>query len=271
MPVSVIFAEEAPSFSVGGDQESFEEKGTAYGSYVATEIDTAVRAASAATVTSAATSRTLYRQSISYESKGAGVWDFTIPYGPHETKNADDTPEAEFSFDIGTENTKIFTSLATVNKYPALTAPDLKGAINWNGKEAEGVDIMIPKCSLSYKQIIADSTFDATYRRNLSLLVGKVNDGTWEGYSAGELLLTSVSGSFRFKNTDWEISFNIAVSENKSGLSIGAITGITKKGWDYLWVKHKKKIDGDAKFVLEPEYVYVEQVYEYGDYSILPI
>lgn len=53
---------------------------------------------------------------------------------------------------------------------------------------------------------------------------------------------------------------------------MGNITGISKKGWEYLWVRYVDAEDAAAKaFVKKPQAVYVERVYEEGDFSGLGI
>jgi hypothetical protein len=51
---------------------------------------------------------------------------------------------------------------------------------------------------------------------------------------------------------------------------MGDITGIDKKGWEYLWVRYQDAEDADV-LVKQPAAVYVEQVYPYGDFSLLGI
>ncbi len=51
---------------------------------------------------------------------------------------------------------------------------------------------------------------------------------------------------------------------------IGSITGIQKRGWEYLWVRYADAEDGDV-LVKRPVSAYVEQVYEYGNFRQLAI
>ena len=71
---------------------------------------------------------------------------------------------------------------------------------------------------------------------------------------------------------DWEISFRFAASPNVTGLTIGEMTGIDKKGWEYLWVRYADAEDATAKALVKlPIAAYVEKVYEEGDFSQLGI
>ena len=46
----------------------------------------------------------------------------------------------------------------------------------------------------------------------------------------------------------------------------------SKEGWQYLWVRYRDKDDQAAKeLIKDPIAAYVEQVYQYGDFSGLGI
>jgi len=102
-------------------------------------------------------------------------------------------------------------------------------------------------------------------------LTGKVNDAAFKGLAAGECLFLGASGSKRGEE-DWEITFRFAASLNRTGISVGSITGIAKKGWEYLWVRYADVEDaGSNTLVKQPVAAYVEQVYEYGNFAALGI
>ena len=48
------------------------------------------------------------------------------------------------------------------------------------------------------------------------------------------------------------------------------IVGVDKKGWEYLWVRYADAEDQNV-LVKKPIAVYVERVYEEGDFSLLGI
>lgn len=270
MAVTYDLKMEGPNLVVGGDNESAELVGIARGDYDSTTVWTAIAASAPTTYVSPATGRTLYRQSINLDHKALGVWEFSIPFGPREAKNAANNPPPVISFEISTETQKVTHYLEVVNSYPAGTAPDLKGAINFNGKEVEGVEVDVPTITLNFEQVVADSVIDADKIKEIARMAGKINDDTWYGFDAGELKFKGCSGTSRFENSDWKLNFSFAVSENATGIAVGPITGIVKKGWHYLWTKYKKLMDG-ANLVSEPEAVYVGKVLKEADYDDLPI
>ncbi|MBN4052529.1 hypothetical protein JYT82_00275 [bacterium AH-315-K20] len=105
----------------------------------------------------------------------------------------------------------------------------------------------------------------------LFALTGKVNNGVFRGFAAGECLFLGASGSKR-SDSDWEISFRFAASPNATNLTVGDITGIAKKGWEYLWVRYADAVDDTAKaLVKKPSAAHVEQVYDSGNFAALGI
>jgi hypothetical protein len=59
-------------------------------------------------------------------------------------------------------------------------------------------------------------------------------------------------------------------SPNRTGITVGDITGISKKGWEYLWVRYADSEDAAAKAIVKkPVAAYVEKVYEVGDFGMI--
>ena len=53
---------------------------------------------------------------------------------------------------------------------------------------------------------------------------------------------------------------------------MGDITGIDKKGWEYLWVQYADDVDAVKKqLIKKPVAVYIEKVYESALFSALGI
>lgn len=101
-------------------------------------------------------------------------------------------------------------------------------------------------------------------------LTGKTNDAAWRGFAAGEVLFQGVSGSYRSGDDVVELTFRFAASPNRTNINVGGITVSSKKGWDYMWVRYADNVDGD-NIVKQPVAVYVERVYEEGDFGGLGI
>jgi hypothetical protein len=176
--------------------------------------------------------------------------------------------QSSYSFDTGGGNQKITQSLETVGSYGD-DPPDFQGAIGVNNDSVEGTDITIPVYNFKETHYIPVALITAAYKATLFYLTGKVNAAPFKGFAPGEVLFMGASGSQRGQE-DWEITFSFAASPNAVGLTMGDITGIDKKGWEYLWVRYQDAEDEDV-LVKQPAAVYVEQVYPYGDFSLLGI
>ncbi len=220
----------------------------------------------------------LIRKSITLEpvcidtaNLGACIWEVTVQYGEKDRPESGDP--STFSFDTGGGTQHVTQSLQTVNRYAPTgkTAPDFHGAIGVTHDNVEGVDITVPVYHFSETHYLADSQVTLAYRGTLFGLTGKVNNAAFKGLAAGECLFLGASGSKRGAD-DWEITFRFAASPNRTGITVGEITGIDKAGWEYLWVRYTDAEDATAKAIVKkPVAAYVEKVYEEGDFSALGI
>ena len=229
-----------------------------------TEDDAAVRALVEATIP--AIYAGLVYQSYHIAHQGGGVWEVSVRYGQREPK---ETGQSSFTFETSGGTTHITQSLETMGRYGAAPIPDFKGAIGVSTDSVEGTDITVPVYQFTETHYLPVATVTSTYKAILFHLTGRVNDAPFKGFAAGEVLFLGASGSQRGVD-DWEISFRFAASPNATGLVVGDITGIDKGGWEYLWVRYADAEDADT-LVKQPVAVYVERVYEYGDFSLLGI
>ena len=197
---------------------------------------------------------------------GIGKWACTVRYVTPEFEVGDSV----FVFDTGGGTQHITQSLDTVGYYGVVGfTPSNKGAIGVTPDGVEGVDIVVPVYRFSEMHWLSAAFVDAAYRATLFDLTGKVNNASWNGFAAGEVLFEGAAGSKRGTG-DWEIAFRFAASPNVTGLAVGDITGIDKKGWEYLWVRYVDGVDAAAKAPIRtPKYAYVEKVYEERDFSAL--
>jgi hypothetical protein len=216
----------------------------------------------------AATAPTLYdglvRDSFSVTPLGGGVWECSVRYTLLES-------ETQFTFDTGGGTQHITQSLQTMGGYaPAgFTAPNFQGAMGVTTDSVEGTDITVPVYSFTETHYISGALVTPAYKATLFFLTGKVNGAAFKGFSVGEVLFLGAAGSKRGTD-DWEITYRFAASPNVTGLAVGPITGIAKKGWEYLWVRYADAED-EHVLVKRPIAAYVEQVYELGNFAGLGI
>ena len=199
------------------------------------------------------------------EPEGHGKWKGYAQY-----LNFDD---AEYTFETGGGTQHITQSLQTINTYaaPGFTAPDFGGAIGVSDDQVEGVDITSRVYQFTETHRFADGVVNAGFKATLFALTGRFNNASFKGLDAGECLFLGATGSKR-GNEKWVITYRFAGSPNVTGLTLGTITGISKWGWDYLWVRYANFVDSFAyALVKRPIAVYVERVIQPGDFSLLSI
>jgi len=224
----------------------------------------------------------LYRQPVEVEPAHIDtanpdncIWTGTASYAPFEHQDPPQAGDSTFAFDTGGGTQHITQSIATINKYTASgTAPDFKGAIGVTADNVQGVDITVPVYNFVESHTLDPDDVDDAYKGAIFNLTGKVNNAPFRGLAAGECLFLGASGSRRGRGAEdpWEITYRFAGSPNRTNLTVGGIIGIAKKGWEYLWVRYQDAVDDVSNnLVKQPLAVYVEKVYEEGDFSALGI
>jgi len=217
----------------------------------------------------------LVRKPCRIEPLGFDSWLGEAPYAPSGDIQQEplEVGESSYQFETGGGTQHVTQSLQTINKYapPGKTAPDFKGAIGVTESGVEGVDIQVKVFNWSETHCKSNSDVDDDYEAALYNLTYTVNNAPFKNFAAGEVLFLGAVGSKR-GDGDWEITYRFASSPNKTGLTVGDITGIDKKGWEYMWVRYEDAEDDTAKaLVKRPSAVYIEKLYDYGDFSGLEL
>jgi hypothetical protein len=203
---------------------------------------------------------------------GSDFWEGTARYGLMSSKPKE-VGESSYQFDTGGGSMHITQAREHVASYGAggATPPDLGGAIGVTHDSVEGCDITVPVYNFSETHYFDAEYVTGSYKAALFSLTGKTNNGAFKGFAAGEVLFLGASGSQRGDGA-WEITFRFAASPNVTGLVIGGISGIAKKGWEYLWVRYTDAEDSDAKCIVKvPASVHVERVYDAANFAGLGI
>jgi len=180
-----------------------------------------------------------------------------------------DGPVLVFDTTGGTQH--ITQSLSTVGRYGPGASTRLGGAIGVDGERVAGVDITIPVYQFSETHVRNPGQVTSSYRRTLMELTGTVNEGGFRDWLSGECLFLGASGQRR-GSEQWDLTYRFAVQPNRSGLTVGSLGGITKAGWDYLWVQYAPTLDDDVGVIIRsPVAAYVEQVYPRRAFSALEL
>jgi hypothetical protein len=262
-------------------EELFEGRSEVVSSKSSAEIPYIVRQAadetevkSAASAAIPSTYSGMPRKSIEVtERVNAITWKVVARY---ETAEYDpvEPPEPVFSFDTGGGTQHITQSIQTISRHGPAATDKLGGAIGFDGENIEGVDIAIPVYNFSETHYKSAASVSLSYRLALFRTTGTVNSSSFKGFAAGEVLFLGASGSRRGDDADddWEITYKFAAQQNRTGISVGEISGISKKGWEYLWVQYAPEVDTDhSQIVKKPVAVYIEKVYQDGNFGDLNI
>lgn len=223
------------------------------------------------------------------EPGDTGCWDVTAEYGttpprkpevtgPNgETYDGSGTPDdnglvPSFTFDTTGGTAHIEWSRATRGIYvPAgKPTPDFRGLIGLDGRGVQGVDIVSPQFNFTETRHFAAEAMTPAYVRNLFHLTSKVNQQTFRGFPAGEVLFMGASGSRRGL-ANWELVFRFACSPNADNLTVAnGITVTEKRGHDYMWMFMRHEEVEDFLIPVAQAAV-VEKVYQEGNFGLLNI
>lgn len=214
-------------------------------------------------------SRPLLADALTLEQVAPEIWSGGLDYSAIPFTAGSNRPravgESTFQFD-GTGGSTLITHAYAQTKYGA-SAPDYGNAINVTEEGVGGTEVTVPACAFSIRQRFDGATITLAWLRTVTLLTGSVNNGTFLGFEAGEVIFLGPAGSQPIHYISGssptpgpaDVEFKFAASPNLTNLTIGPVTGINKPGHDYLWVKYRPTKVGQA-LVQEPIGVYVAQI-----------
>lgn len=223
----------------------------------------------------------LWLQRYTPEHVGGGVWRVDVSYGPLRPLA---TEGYKVNFKVNVESQKVEQSLNTVTRFgvTGLSIPDFNNLIGVNGDKVDGVEMQFPKVGCQVTKKFAVDTLPSTYLDDVISLTGKTNEEefvlSWLGLeftaAAGEALFLGASIDDGGQDVDEtqlvSVVMEFAISRNVAGLVIGEITDIAKGGWEYLWVRYEQERSNNV-YVKRPVFVYIEQIYESGNFDVLEL
>lgn len=181
--------------------------------------------------------------------------------------------ESQFEFSLAVQPVRVKVPVGTVTVYKSAQAADWQPQIIndiGDGEEPDGVEVFEPTYDESVTAWVQTSTLTQAYRTQLKRAIGKTNSTAFKGWQPGEVLLMGVSGTRRGQN-DSELNFRWSVRENQDDITIGDVTGIQKKGWQYLWPRSEARGGTDAPIVKTVTHVAVATVFREYDFNLLNI
>jgi len=180
------------------------------------------------------------------------------------------SPDGRFSFNTSGGTQTINASIATVG-YGAGADPAIGNHLDDEGGSAE---IDVPVYEWQETHWFYPFQVTGAYKRLVYALTGRVNNASFRGLPAGEVLFRGANGARQGDDPSdkFEISYNFAASPNLTNVTIAGITVASKKGWDLMKLKREKTtITTPKKIVERITAIYVSQVRYPGDFSALGI
>lgn len=192
-------------------------------------------------------------QDILIKPQGNGLYYVTCPYGP--------LPKWPGSYRISFRTTggtvHISASRAMVAKY-GTGAPDTVII----GQDGSGAEITVPVQMRSYTFNFSSGIVTESAMDYWEALTGVVNSTGWHNRPAGEVLFLGAEGDTTISaDSNSTVTFQFAMSRNKTGLTIGSITDVVKNGHDLIDIHTKTEVVSSQDVQTE-KYVYVQRVYE---------
>jgi hypothetical protein len=212
-----------------------------------------------------------------------GEWRGSVTYKPAQMQLAP-PPEAgdiRLSATLGAESITLRQSISTVGAYGSgATTSDNDNLINATDEGVEGVSINEPVFDFSVTKVWASGSLPSL--STILSLASEVNDAsiTFTDSETG-MSITLAAGECLFVGANFDreggdgsvaVTYQFSARPNETGISIGSLTGIAKKGWEYLWARYQPAELGTLKVRgQEAIQAYVEKVYETGTLSGLGV
>lgn len=199
----------------------------------------------------------LYRQDIQVEPDGFKLFRVTVPYAKSKKE------QGQFSFDFDTSGGSIHikASKSTVNRYVAVGDPkDHQQLIGVHGDQVDGADVVVPATKINCHFTHPLGVVTLSHAFYLAEITGKANSDNIFGRAPGEILFLGGSGGDGTESAA-TVKYSFAYEKSLSNLVYGAISGVSKDGWDYIWLEYEDD-DTGGKPGKVPRQVNVERVYD---------
>jgi len=219
---------------------------------------------------------------------GGDVWQLSVRYEKTGAEDGAEPLKRSRSFDttggqqhitqaaqgdiISTEGNTV-TTASPEKRFPP-SAPMMNGAIGVDSNGVNGVDIVCPQLQWQEQYDVPNVYVTTAYIKGIAATTGTVNNAAFRGFAKGEVLFLGCSGSQEWDDQKgrgpWSLTYRFAASSNVTNKTVGDITGIDKKGHEYLWVRYEDAVSSNS-LIKKPKFVYVDKVYMDGDFSLLGI
>ena len=179
--------------------------------------------------------------------------------------------ENVYTFDTTGGMVQKFQAESKIQTYMAgsVTEENYKGAMGVSGTiddpNVAGISIVVPVYKFSETWVKANADVTGAYKAILRGLTGKTNNATFKGAAECECLFLGAAGTTR-GDDEWQITYSFLFSDSVTGKTVGDITNINKKGFEYMDVKyHMRK--GSKSWLSIPKQIDIFRIYDAGDFS----
>lgn len=205
----------------------------------------------------------LYRGSVTISDQGHMLWHVDVTY----SRRSSAVGSVRFSFDTSGGTVRIKYARQHVATYGgSADGNPHRGLIGvTKDGDVEGADIIIPALRMSYVFRHPAGVVNEARAQYLANITGYTNSAPWRAFAAGECLFLGATGSGG-TDAEAEIGYSILCSANATGLTIGSISGVAKKGHDWLWIEYKEE-EVDGHKATQPRLVHIERVYNSIDFT----
>lgn len=253
------------SMTLGAEKSSLTKTYKAVGSTDDQYVAAFARAAIPLVI--ATVSGTLYRGDLRVDPDGWNQWIVSAPYNSRKKQTGSYT----WSFDTTGATVRVTAAKQHVASFPQdANNPNPHGGSIGVTKDGhvEGAEIIIPALKLQVQFRHPLGAVSLSLVKRLARLTGMTNSAPWlDGhFDAGELLYLGSRGSDG-SESEADVTYQFAASENVSNLSFGDIAGVVKKGHHYAWVEYKDEPSGAGEAATRPKRVHVERVYNEADFA----
>lgn len=192
-------------------------------------------------------------------------------------RNDDNSGERKekVSIEFGVSTATRTVSLNRVRSYGVM--PEYGGLIDVQESgdgtlEPRGISVYVPTGTMTITHYFKKSQWTTKLRNKIAYRRCRYNSDSFRGFAHGELLFVGESVNYSDGDPYVEVQFKFLISENADDIEVGNMTGISKRGWQGLWVKYKKDVktvNGKKYQVIEPQGVAIEKIYKAADFTEL--
>ncbi len=229
----------------------------------------------------------LLRTSIRIVDFTDDCWSCEIVYG---IKRMPKEGELRIMVDGEGGREKIYVPLAVVSAVgiAGRVIPDTSGVIGYESDGTiNGVEIEVSGATILMEFHVQRGVISDSYLAKIAKMSKKVNSKKFKGYDPGELRFKKYTFEDTIKLDEEgtalsKLTLEFVVEENVTGIQIGNLPPIDKRGHDYLWV-YSEEMSADPmpgtgggptppKMMIKgPVFAFVNQVYRYADFKVFGI